>query len=638
VSLLDELLDDAPIRPALAPVESFRAALAPTVRDGLGSAIGSSDDLERVVALPRRAPLDVDNPDDPRTREVVARMNARLGRPNRACTCARHSRPCVTSLKPAQAWALAEIAEIGGLVGPIGVGHGKTGLGILAPMVLRSCRVAVLLIPPNLVKQLEREHDLWSQHFHVPSLRFGHAGGTIIAGRPVIHVLPYSRLSRPESTTALEALRPDLVIADEAHKLRDRKSATTGRVVRYMVSHPETRFVAWSGTVAKGSVVDFTHLAAFALREGSPTPLDPSTAAAWATALDPLPVRAKPGHLLRLGVGRDETLADAFGRRLADTAGWVSTKGSSIPNALTLRERVPPRMPDGLAKMLSLLRSTWTRPDGEEFVDVLQVAKSARELACGFFYRWKFPRGEPEPLIRRWYAARKAWHRELRQKLERPEEHLDSEKLCSNAAERHLDGYTGPLPTWATATFRAWRDVRDEVAPVTDTVWLDKPPPGFDAVPGADYLVDDAAEWATKNRGVVWYEHDAFGERVAQRAGLVKHAGGPGAEPRILAETGRHSIVASIKAHGTGRDGLQRRFSTQLVTNPLSSGDGWEQLLGRLHRIGQDADEVETWVYRHTAELRDGIDKAIEQARFLRSTLRGEQKLLLATIEWDDAA
>lgn len=657
MSLIDDLTAGGEARAAvlastprvtLAAADAFRTATAPTASDRGGSAIGPSDDLARILALPRRRPLNVDDPNDPEVVAVVARMNAILGRRNDRCTCHLHRRPCVTSLKPAQAWALAEIAETGGLVGPIGVGHGKTGLGILAPMVIPKCRTAVLLIPPNLREQLKREYDLWSQHFHVPSIRHGGAEGTIIAGRPVIHVVPYSLFSRPESTTLLESIRPDVIIADEGHKLRDRKTATSGRVIRYMLKseterqkaidagRPDpgpTRFLAWSGTIAKGSLMDFQHLAAFALRDGSPVPLSPNTAAAWATAIDPIPVRAAPGALRQLGSG---PIADVFGRRLAETKGWVATRAGAVSNALNLRERVPEKMPKGLAALLTRMRSTWTRPDGEELVDVLQVAKSARELACGFFYRWRFPRGEPEDLIKRWYAARKAWHRELRERLERPEEHLDSELLATNAAARHLDGYVGPLPVWKSGTFKAWREVRDLVQPVPDTVWLDDPPAGFDPIPGADYLVRDAGAWAAKHRGIVWYEHEAFGARVAADFKLARHAGGEGAEQRILAEDGTRSILASIKAHGTGRDGLQRVFHEQLVVPMPSSGDGCEQLLGRLHRIGQEADEVNAWTYRHVPEFRDGIDKALEQARFLKATLGSDQKLLVATVEWDE--
>jgi hypothetical protein len=104
------------------------------------------------------------------------------------------------------------------------------------------------------------------------------------------------------------------------------------------------------------------------------------------------------------------------------------------------------------------------------------------------------------------------------------------------------------------------------------------------------------------------------------------------AESRLRAEKGDRSIVASIKAHGTGRDGLQYIFSKNLVANPPSSGATWEQLLGRTHRVGQRSDEVEVWTYRHTPELRECLDDAIGQARYIHATLGLEQKLLTASL------
>ena len=92
-----------------------------------------------------------------------------------------------------------------------------------------------------------------------------------------------------------------------------------------------------------------------------------------------------------------------------------------------------------------------------------------------------------------------------------------------------------------------------------------------------------------------------------------------------------------MKAHGTGRDGLQRVFSRQLVVCSPSSGDTWEQLLGRLHRVGQHADEVETWVYRHTPELVEAFEQATEQALYTKATIGTPQKILQATIEWGDS-
>jgi len=663
VSLLDDLLAGAdPPRPApvLATAEAFRTASAPTVREGVSShAVPDSPDLRRILALPRRTPPPVHDPTHPDVRALVERVTARHRRPDppNGCTCHLHRRPCIRELSPAQAWALDEIAQVGGLLGPIPVGAGKTGLGLLAPMALRDCRVAVLLIPPNLREQLKREYDLWSQHFTVPSIRWDQAGGVIHPGRPVVHVVPYSLFSRPSSTALLDSIRPDTIIADEGQKLRDRTTSTTGRVVRHVTDAARegrrVRFLAWSGTITKGSITDYSHLAAFALRDGSPVPLDPEVAKSWATAIDPIPSPAPPGALRQLGPG---PVDEAYGRRLRETTGWVAPQAGSVTNGLVLREQEV-RLPDGIRKALIGMRSTWTRPDGEELIDAMQVARSARELACGFFYRWKFPRGEPEDLIRKWFAARKAWHRELRDRLKDARPHLDSEHLATLAAERGLAAPVrrpaGTLageaerPVWFTYAYAAWREVRDLVEPVSDTVWLDALPPDFaerarlngsTVEPCADaaYLVHDAAAWAKKHRGVVWYEHEAFGARLERDHGLPRHAGGASAEGRILAEDGSRSIAASVKAHGTGRDGLQRVFSRQLVVCSPSSGDTWEQLLGRLHRVGQSADEVETWVYRHTPELCEAFEQATAQALYTKATIGTPQKILQATIEWAD--
>jgi hypothetical protein len=54
--------------------------------------------------------------------------------------------------------------------GPIGVGHGKTLLDLLTPMVV-PCRVAVLLLPSKLKKQLlESDWHFYGQHWKLPNL------------------------------------------------------------------------------------------------------------------------------------------------------------------------------------------------------------------------------------------------------------------------------------------------------------------------------------------------------------------------------------------------------------------------------------------------------------------------------------
>lgn len=589
---------------------------------GFRDPVRGSAELDRILGLVRRPPVDLASP---RAAALVELMTERLKRRDRPgpCGCAALGRRrCVDRLLPVQAWALYESPLTGGLLAPIGVGAGKTLLDILIATVMPNCRVAALLLPPGLVEQLIAEYRAVSEHFVVPSLVLpvGYsASGWTWAGRPALHVVPYSRFSRPEATDYLERLRPDLILADEAHALKNRGAVRTGRVLRYFAAYPQTRLCAWSGSITSKSIKDFAHLSAFALGDSSPLPLDPDVVEQWAAAVDPSDWPAPAGALKALG----EPVREALQRRITETRGVVSTRtGAAGTSSIVLRERVPPKMPAELAQKIIDLRASFTRPDGEELVTALDVARCARELACGFFYRWRFPDRPSLAEVEAWFAARKAWHRELREQLRNPKPHLDSPLLLAKAAIRYYAGYQGELPVWESDAWPRWRDLRDSVRHETEAVWVDQ------------YLVNDAAEWAQKHRGIVWYEHEAFGRAIGEKAGTPVHGGGIGAEARILAEKGDRSIAASIRSHGTGRNGLQFLFNEQLVANPPSSGDAWEQLLGRLNRVGQSADEVVTHVYRHTAELRDAIDRALELAKYIEGITSNTQMLLAADVEW----
>jgi hypothetical protein len=612
---------------------------------GRGQEVEDSEELQRVLALSRRAVIDLDGtPANPgpsaRALALTELMTARLRRKDhgtRKCNChdilkrrgiPEESWQCIDTLLPAQAWVLYEAPLAGGLLGAVGVGHGKTGLDILSPMVM-NCKLAVLLVPPNLKQQLVDAYELWAEHFDVPSLVL-EGKGRINPGKPVLHVVAYSKFSRPESTNLLEQLAPDLIILDEAHRWRHPDTATTSRGLRYFYNHSECRLCCWSGTLTDKSIKDYAHLAAIALRERSPLPIDPQVVEQWSCAVDP-DGQGMPGALRALCMP-GETLYKGFGRRLTETQGVVTTRAGAINAAINLHERKAPPLPHALEVMLNTLREANVRPDGEELIDQLEVAKNARQLACGFYYRWRFPRGEPEELILEWFETRKNWHKELREKLRARQEHLDSEQLCRNAAVRfyaeqetgvrhskggHRDG-TPPLPVWESDWWPAWRDIADRVYHETEAVWVD------------DFLALDAAAWAKQHKGVVWYEHEAFGRRVAELSGLPMYGGGDEAATALVRETGKRSVVVSMQAHGTGRDGMQHIWREQLVANPRSSATAWEQLLGRLHRIGQRADEVDTYVYRHTQEMQDAIDKAVVRAKYIEGTMTTSQKLLVA--------
>lgn len=652
--------------PGFAP-KAWQSAAPDTSYQSTKLPVQDSEDLRRIIALPRRDQV------MPQTREATLLMRVvthRYAVPRKTpCDCAgiyhRHNphKPprdpsCITELNLAQAWALYEIGLANGLLGPIGVGHGKTILDILAPLAFKDCSKAVLLVPVGLIPQLICEYEMLGEHFRTPMLIVH--GKVKLAGdpaprdyaelhrynpsnglpEPALHVFPYSKLQLPTSSAKLEEIGPDVIIADEVHNLRHPETARTARVLRYADAHESSiRFAGWSGSLTDASLQDYAHLSALALRYGSPLPLDPEVVEDWSRAIDPKLAEddpsnpwskaAPPGFLLELDDGRGGHISEVFHRRLVETSGVVATTTPAVDAELCIEEQIAPPIPTEVEEALERLRNTWQRPDGEELIDALSVARVARELAAGFYYRWIFPRGEPVLLILEWFNLRASYRKELRRKLARREEHLDSPLLVENAARRyhgdlaippcpsHIDPreWARRHPVWDSKEWPAWRDIRDKVKPESEAVEVSK------------YLAIAAAEWALENRGIVWYESNWFGETVAKISGLTKHGGGADAAKNIGAENGSRSIVASIKSHGTGRDGLQRIFYDQLVAQPPSSATTWEQLLGRLHRIGQKAPKVFARFYRHTPELQSHVDQALARALYVQTTLGSEQKL-----------
>lgn len=637
-----------------APVAAYPSAgyhLKPPVAD--------SDELKRIIALPYR-PVPV----GARAAALIAHITSlyRFDNPNCECRAMRPKTGCIESLRLAQAWALHEIAVVGGLLGPIGVGHGKTMLDILAALALVHCRLAVLLVPPKLAKQLIGEYQYVAQHFRVPSLVVhSEQWESIRPGEPVLHVYPYSKLSRPGSTSYLTDLKPDAVFADECHKLRNVDTATTSRFMRLFAEQPETRFCGWTGSMTDSSIKDYSHLAALALRDGSPCPQEYHVIEDWARCLDPGENPAAPGALTKL-CRPGEHVYEGYQRRFTETLGVVTATEPAVETELAIAERKPPELPKQISDALKVLRRDWTRPDGEVFVTPLERDRCAHQLACGFYYYWYFPRGEPDKLIDKWMDARKEWHKELRKFLKDRHEHLDSPRLCEDAAIRawfperwqeiqakryaaRVDsynrdvsawtagGYTAepprapvppdqrpPLPEWQAHTYPHWLEYKKQVEPKTRARRLDP------------FLAEDAARWGHENKGIIWYGHGEFGRWVAELSDLRMFGGGSGNELREWVNAAMHddrqqdSIILSIKAHGTGFDGLQYLYNNQLIANPPPQASEWEQMLGRLHRVGQLAAIVYATFYRHTAELQKYVDTAVSRALYILGTMGASQK------------
>lgn len=610
----------AQARPASRPMTLREHFAQGTVED--------SPDLQRILALPRRP--------KPELRDIVNQMTFRLKKPEGTQTLREH-----------QAWMLWEAPRVGGMLGAIRTGGGKTLVSMLMPMVFppvtepdgttRPLR-AVLFIPPSMRAQFAHDWEVYGKHWKLPNL----AGGKwFTAGIPVLHVVAYSELSHAKSTALLRQIKPDLIVADECSNLRNPASSRAFRFLNHYVSAPETIFCGWDASIIATGIGDFWHLLGIALGEGSPTPLSEAELRRWALALDPSLREGyfMPGALLQF-CEPGESPRSGFQRRLVDTPGVVATEENALGIPLSFIERRPPKVPEEIRQALKNLRRKpadggWKRPDGEEFAEMTEVVACARQLASGLYLRWRYPRGEPPEVIDEWFLRRQNWNRELRAVLGNPRVHMDSPLLCENAAARWFDGgctgcARGPQqeheatcrdveshPLWPAFTYLAWRAVEDTVVHRTQVVWM------------SDWLLEDAAEWAREAPGIVWVDHPEFGHRLEKLTGFRYYGGGDEAAKEILKEDGSRSIICSVEANKRGKN-LQFLNRNLIVSFPASN-DTVEQLVGRTARSGQSAAEVTVHYYAHTEELEDAIAKAKARGKFVNEILGSEQKICWGT-------
>ncbi len=498
-----------------------------------------------------------------------------------------------------------EAQRVGGLLAPLGAGEGKTDICSLLPEIMDS-RVAVLLVPAALRKKfLEIDYPLLSGQYRLPNV-FGH-GLYYADTKRLLYVISYEELSRHTATDLLPRRAPDLIVADEAHRLQNSSAAVTKRVTRYLNENRHVRFCGLSGSITTKSIKNFAHLSKFALRDGSPLPLNWLTLEEWASALDPGEMPAPAGELL-VFCEPGEDVRSGFRRRLVETPGVVASVGNRLPVALNIHSR-PLATTPAIERALGEMRDSWVTAGGEVIPDQLAFSRYARQLAGGFYTRWIWPRGEPLDVRLEWLEARAEWHKEVRSFLKtRAREGMDSPFLLARAAQ---------LGDWPSATWGRWAGIKGEAEPATEVVWVD------------DYLVRDALAWGERNVGIIWYEHDAIGRRLADLSGFPFYGPGEQAGLSLQRESGRRTVIASVKAHGEGKN-LQQ-FRSQLVTTPSSNGKTWEQLLARMHRQGQKADEVDTFVYLHTTEMAGALTSAIRDARYFEETVGATQRLCYAT-------
>lgn len=486
------------------------------------------------------------------------------------------------ALLPIQAAALREIYEHnGGIFGPIGVGEGKTLILMLAPVMLLSQR-PLMFVPASLrVQTSQYVIPRLREHWQLP---------------PHIAVTGYEEMGLAKNADLLEEIGPDLLLLDEAHYLRNLPTGRTKRFARYMRQHPTTKVVVVSGTISSYSVMDYWHLIQWALQPGnSPVPRAYHEALEWSRALDERvrdEDRLGPGVLRRFCLA-GENIRQGYRRRLVATPRVIATEAGKLETSLQVFGKRDLPVPREVSDMLRQIEAAWELPDGDLIEEAARLSQVRRSLLCGFWRKWI----DPPPRV--WLEARSAWHRYLRHVLTYNRRKLDTPQQVEDWERRH--GMSNEL--------QAWEAVKDSFEPRKKVVWV------------SDYLVAAACGWLARGPGICWVDCPDLGRRVAGASGVVYYGAG---DDHIAEATG--PIVASIKAHGTGKN-LQQ-WCRNLVLTPPVSGHTWEQLLGRTHRRGQNEDTVTIDVMLHHVIFEHAMEQALKDARYLQDTLGNKQRLL----------
>lgn len=545
------------------------------------------------------------------------------------------------TLLPAQAQALYELSLYRGVFSAIETGGGKTLTSFLAPLMVGAKRPLLLTLGGLIEDKTRPELLEYSKHFKIPNW---------------IYILGYELLGKVSGAHLIDQYQPDIIIADEAHKLKNLDAGVTARVARYLERNPWCVFVDLSGTWMDQSLGDFAHRLEWCLgRARSPIPTNAHDLDSWNEVIGEAKrktrngvVRAKqfkPGAMFRFARPNDfvELVEDpevegsfrpptdydvarrALGNRLRATPGVVVTQGESVVGASLQFRRVPLSPPASLVEAMNTMLQFSETPDGWSYETKALEWGFLRSLSLGF-YRRRDP-WPPKP----WLKARRIYTCAIRSILRDTQRDLDTALQVVNEVHRgaywdkRIETSRGERATVGEA-FTEWERIRDTFEYRTVAEWL------------SDHALLAAEAWARNAPGIVWCEDVEFAEELARRSGLPYYAA-KGRDAKtgkaIESEKGDRSIIASVEANSAGRN-LQGAFNRNLVTNVHPNAKRFQQLASRTHRPHQRQPVVHVDFLIGSEASEEAIRKIVRGAQVIHQISRERQKILIG--DWTTKA
>jgi hypothetical protein len=478
------------------------------------------------------------------------------------------------TFRDVQALSLYEMSLAGGLIGAIGVGGGKTLITLLASSVIR-CRRPVVIMPASLKKKTENEIEVYRRDFKIP---FN------------ITFISYEKIGHISEPDILGDIKPDLIICDECHKLKNPKSAVTRRIHRY-VTESKCKFVAVSGTITRDSIKDFYHLCYYALDDKSPLPRDYHTIEIWSQYTDAKSEKS------------NEAAKKFVADRLETTLGFISYQDlkADCQSTIILEKRDAKHDKTQIEYLKKLLEK-WETPSGFPLIDPLSVHRVKSQIETGFYYEWT-PSAPTE-----WMLKRKEFSTLMREKI--GHKNIDS----FGQAKEHLFEHGA---NHEKEVIKEWLEIEPTFKPNPVPYWI------------SSNIIELCLKWLKTNVGIVWTDTTAFALELQKKSGLIYYGKNGEDDNGNIIEDHPHnrSLIACVQSNGIGRN-LQK-WNKNLIVHLSSSSQINEQLLGRTHRYGQIADEVVFTIINHDND--ETINKALNEALYIQQTTKHTQKLLLGS-------